>query len=974
LNPLKNVLALLLVVSGVTLILFSEAWMSLLGPPWFRKVILEISTVCQDPGMWWLILTCAAIYFIAFTIIGSDGKWYRMSYQRLLSPNLWFCLFLLINVFANLTNFEQAKNYKQTLVLLIASVVGKGVQLWVRRKSSLCETRDSKHQFVLAILLLGLVGASVWPRDGVVHFQYGGLSRWSGPWDNPNVFELFMGVGVVVGIGLALASLFSPASHTANWSRRSWRLLLLLAVIMCGCGLLKSYSRGAWLGTAIGIAVISQANLRFVLLKSGAYPHLTYRILSYLRRNIKRIGLLIVALIVISFWGLRDAQIRPVRRAFSVGNQNDFSWRNRLVAWEGALAMMADKPLTGFGWSRLDCIYEQFYSPPKIIEGAAIQMNHCFLLGAAVGVPALLCFGLYLGLSYRRSCATALTSADIQQTEMGQAKSRSLSITCGAGALVLLLGFWFDGGLFHLAIAIVFWTFLELSQSEVSQAVDNSCRRYFPFFAVSSLFLIVLFTGLIWAKARSPFHREWMTLKAPNNERFASFVVRPKGSGPFPVVIFLHGANRSAYEDGDALQQFATLGMAAVGVEYDQTSQMNFNFQFARLLDELVKKSWVQSNAIAWVGHSLGAQRELSFLITYPKSQPAVLVRLAGGVVDEMDNESEYSNFKSNLQLNSHVWIAHGAKDTIFPLETANRVGNFLRRAGAKVRLSIFESKGHWFNQDQPLLVQQAASFCANVFGRTEIVPVNMRPSLWYYWLPAALWCGILMHGSRLEKACVATMGTNSNCRLKFVTVGVFGISLLISGLHLILPLCTVNTTSLRLARFWCVQPELRQDFDWLARQPEASNTRICELLNNLQLASLQRGQFTADLSGQQWREFVLSPWIEPATHDVGWRRDLWESFYPLVRRETDVEHAAIQIARHLKLSIYLSNVGRGDETIIQCWRLGTVNASQRELLHTAVLRAVGIPARIGIDGRAQVFYSGCWKNAPQADEYALNP
>jgi hypothetical protein len=38
----------------------------------------------------------------------------------------------------------------------------------------------------------------------------------------------------------------------------------------------------------------------------------------------------------------------------------------------------------------------------------------------------------------------------------------SLRAACLAGALALLVAFWFDGGLFTLATAAVFWILLEL--------------------------------------------------------------------------------------------------------------------------------------------------------------------------------------------------------------------------------------------------------------------------------------------------------------------------------------------------------------------------------------------------------------------------------------------------------------------------------------------------------------------------------
>jgi len=38
--------------------------------------------------------------------------------------------------------------------------------------------------------------------------------------------------------------------------------------------------------------------------------------------------------------------------------------------------------------------------------------------------------------------------------------------TCRAGAVVLLVGFWFDGGLFKLATGATFWILLELGRED----------------------------------------------------------------------------------------------------------------------------------------------------------------------------------------------------------------------------------------------------------------------------------------------------------------------------------------------------------------------------------------------------------------------------------------------------------------------------------------------------------------------------
>jgi hypothetical protein len=47
---------------------------------------------------------------------------------------------------------------------------------------------------------------------------------------------------------------------------------------------------------------------------------------------------------------------------------------------------------------------------------------------------------------------------------------------CHAGAIVLLIGFWFDGGLFKLPTAATFWILLELGNvgtRETSEALNH---------------------------------------------------------------------------------------------------------------------------------------------------------------------------------------------------------------------------------------------------------------------------------------------------------------------------------------------------------------------------------------------------------------------------------------------------------------------------------------------------------------------
>ena len=199
----------------------------------------------------------------------------------------------------------------------------------------------------------------------------------------------------------------TPRSEHAASNWRVWlmRAFLLAAAVVMGVGLVKSYSRGAWVGTAVGVAYLAYQVGKAEKLKTG------HRWVA--------LSVMCASIAVLTFWSLRETEWRPVRRVVSVGNINDFSWRNRVAAWEGALQMMADKPWLGFGWNQPERVYDSLYRPARLTEGGAMQMNDCLMLGTTLGVPALLCFLMYVGLSLKGSPKSKVQSptAREQRTE-----------------------------------------------------------------------------------------------------------------------------------------------------------------------------------------------------------------------------------------------------------------------------------------------------------------------------------------------------------------------------------------------------------------------------------------------------------------------------------------------------------------------------------------------------------------------------
>jgi hypothetical protein len=99
-------------------------------------------------------------------------------------------------------------------------------------------------------------------------------------------------------------------------------------------------------------------------------------------------------------------------------------------------------------------------------------MNDYLVLGATVGIFALFCFWMYVWLSLKGKAESRKHPPSPSLRRTGKTKIQDadwLKTVCQAGAIVLLIGFWFDSGLFKLPTAATFWILLELGAAEPSQ-------------------------------------------------------------------------------------------------------------------------------------------------------------------------------------------------------------------------------------------------------------------------------------------------------------------------------------------------------------------------------------------------------------------------------------------------------------------------------------------------------------------------
>jgi pimeloyl-ACP methyl ester carboxylesterase len=285
---------------------------------------------------------------------------------------------------------------------------------------------------------------------------------------------------------------------------------------------------------------------------------------------------------------------------------------------------------------------------------------------------------------------------------------------------------------------------------------------------VSGIFLVLLFLGaFFWARQQDPFSRKWFTLKTADHSPFKCVAVPPKPVRQYPAIIFAHGSGEDLLKDGTMLRQMAEMGLVAVSWEYDKTNQVKFEAQFESLLNYLGRQKWVDTNAIAWVGFSLGAIRTLDFALQHPEQQPQLLVQLGGAGVEEPVGKSEIPDTNStpstiSLQLlaaqkrsdggstNLHcpVLFVHGEQDEVFPVENTKRLASVLQTNGLSVELKIIPGVSHGMELERSVVFRSIGEYClTHLVGKDAWQNYHsiaqwqaQAPALWLFWLPAAAW------------------------------------------------------------------------------------------------------------------------------------------------------------------------------------------------------------------------------------------
>lgn len=209
--------------------------------------------------------------------------------------------------------------------------------------------RGGRANSVLSIVLTigaasafyGIVQYAVLNFDGLGRRPQGTLSHWM----------TYSGTLMLVICGATARLLYGS-------SGRLWAAFVMPALLVA---LALTLTRGAWVGVAVGVAVLFLSK--------------DFRLLAL-------IPIVIVGAVVLAPQTLTD-------RVYSIFDRNDLTSRDRIAMLEAGVAIVKDYPLTGVGPDQVERVYPRYRVPDAVKPTNPHLHNVPMQIAAERGLPAL---------------------------------------------------------------------------------------------------------------------------------------------------------------------------------------------------------------------------------------------------------------------------------------------------------------------------------------------------------------------------------------------------------------------------------------------------------------------------------------------------------------------------------------------------------------------------------------------------------
>lgn len=392
--------------------------------------------------------------------------------KRLSTPADWPIMVLLLTLLLTLYASAWPQITERALVLLLASItLFYATVLWATSEQRLGWGATLLIGTGAALALIAPFGVS-WISDakGFVNFDqvYAVFPHILPDSIHPNVLAGALAALLPVTLALATGQGVTP-KVAGQWPGRrlSWCLtgLTALSLTIMAAVLILTKSRGALLGTAVGLAIVLAC---YLMLSAPALATCAFRGRpSDHPRLWVGLGLLALGPVVAGAALAGPTQIAHMVASLAVSPVLG-GWPGRVELWSRALDAIADFPLTGIGLGTFQQVVPLRY-PYVVLAGSetAISHAHNLFLQVAVdlGLLGLVAFTALLGVSLVAAVQAARHHATRQRRDL------ALQVVgLGAGLVAVSVHGLIDAVSWNTKPAIFIWVMMGLVMAHAKTA------------------------------------------------------------------------------------------------------------------------------------------------------------------------------------------------------------------------------------------------------------------------------------------------------------------------------------------------------------------------------------------------------------------------------------------------------------------------------------------------------------------------
>ncbi len=463
--------------------------------------------------------------------------------------------------------------------------------------------------------------------------------------------------------------------------------------------------------------------------------------------------------------------------------------------------------------------------------------------------------------------------------------------------------------------------------------------------------MVFLGIGLIqWSKQPDLFKREIIKLRSIGDSSLPAILIRPRLTQERPMLVYVHEPKGSPIDDGTVLLKVADVGFTAVGASINSAEPLKFQQIFEELNDVLQKKMSGQRNGYVWLSRQTNVEQLIQFALRHPEQQPNLIVYMPEEnervdapdlTINKSDKKSfavmlikktkRYSSYQESLRntlQNSHIDV-HLL--TFANLEAATDAVLF--QAMAEKARKLLPSKSIISGP----LARTETKLPAGVLGFAGLSFLS-----WF-----VLWCWN------------ETRTPERKERLLKVTPALAGVLGVVVGA--IITWKVMETP---------IRPADQQTISRFIKSWNLSTNDTRAVMNYIELAKYNSGLVNWNVNPPEYWNYVLSPILtKDAKPELKWRRILWTTLYPKVRKANSPAEAAAILVQELREEVEVSDGQSRGFDFDSVWQSRRTDRGGFECLYVAALRAIGVSARLSEDGIAEIYNNGEWNAAPPAIE-----